>query len=100
LRYPISLNPSATFFVLAFAEAGNTYTSFESFNPFNVKRSLGGGVRVFLPMFGLLGFDYGWGFDGLDPHSQGFGGGNDASRVGGRPVGSFQFIIGANLGDL
>ena len=100
LRYPISLNPSATFFVLAFAEAGNTYTSFETFNPFNVKRSVGGGVRVFLPMFGLLGFDYGWGFDGLDPHSKGFGGGNNASRLGGKPVGNFQFIIGANLGDL
>lgn len=100
LRYPISLNPSATFFVLAFAEAGNTYTSFETFNPFNVKRSLGGGVRVFLPMFGMLGFDYGWGFDPLDPHSKGFGSGNDASRIGGKPVGAFQFIIGANLGDL
>lgn len=100
LRYPISLNPSATFFVLAFAEAGNTYTGFDTFNPFNVKRSLGGGVRVFLPMFGMLGFDYGWGFDPLDPHSKGFGSGNDASRIGGTPVGAFQFIIGANLGDL
>ncbi|PHR49126.1 MAG: outer membrane protein assembly factor BamA [Fluviicola sp.] len=100
LRYPISLNPSATFFVLAFAEAGNTYTNFQTFNPFNVKRSLGGGVRVFLPMFGMLGFDYGWGFDPLDPHSKGFGSGNDASRIGGTPVGAFQFIIGANLGDL
>jgi outer membrane protein insertion porin family len=100
LRYPISLNPSATFFVLAFAEAGNTYTSFETFNPFNVKRSLGGGVRVFLPMFGMLGFDYGWGFDSLDPHSKGFGSGNDITRMGGTPVGAFQFIIGANLGDL
>lgn len=100
LRYPISLNPSATFFALLFAEAGNTYTGFDTFNPFNVKRSLGGGVRVFLPMFGLLGFDYGWGFDPLDSHSQGFGSGNDASRIGGTPVGAFQFIIGANLGDL
>ena len=100
LRYPISLNPSATFFVLAFTEAGNTYTTFKNFNAFNVKRSAGLGVRVFLPMFGLLGFDYGWGFDGLDPHSKGFGGGNDASRLGGRPIGNFQFIIGANLGDL
>jgi outer membrane protein insertion porin family len=100
LRYPISLNPSATFFVLGFAEAGNTYTNFANFNPFNVKRSVGGGVRIFLPMFGLLGFDYGWGFDALDPHSQGFGNGNDASRAGGKPVGNFQFIIGANLGDL
>ena len=100
LRYPISLNPSATFFALAFVEAGNTYTGFDTFDPFNVKRSVGGGIRVFLPMFGLLGFDYGWGFDGLDSHSVGFGNGNDASRVGGRPVGVFQFIIGANLGDL
>jgi len=100
LRYPISLNPSATFFALLFAEAGNTYTGFDTFNPFNVKRSLGGGIRVYLPMFGLLGFDYGWGFDPLDPHSKGFGSGNDASRIGGRPVGAFQFIIGANLGDL
>ncbi|MEX1192153.1 MAG: outer membrane protein assembly factor BamA [Brumimicrobium sp.] len=100
LRYPISLNPSATFFVLGFAEAGNTYPSFESFNPFNVKRSVGGGVRVFLPMFGLLGFDYGWGIDTFDPHSSGFGSGNDITRMGGKPVGTFQFIIGANLGDL
>jgi len=100
LRYPISLNPSATFFVLAFAEAGNTFTGFDTYNPFNVKRSVGGGVRVYLPMFGLLGFDYGWGFDALDPHSQGFGSGNDVSRMGGSPVGAFQFIIGKNLGDL
>src|SRR5690554_88012 len=100
LRYPISLNPSATFFVLAFAEAGNTYTGFDTFNPFNVKRSLGGGIRVYLPMFGLLGFDYGWGFDTFDAHSKGAGSGNDISRMGGKPVGAFQFIIGANLGDL
>jgi len=100
LRYPISLNPSATFFMIAFAEAGNTYTGFDNFNPFNVKRSLGAGVRVFLPMFGMLGFDYGWGFDALDPHSKGALGGSDISRMGGKPVGAFQFIIGANLGDL
>lgn len=100
LRYPISLNPSATFFVLAFAEAGNTFRNFSSFNPFNVKRSFGGGVRVFLPMFGLLGFDYGWGMDPLDPHSAGYGNANDISRRGGNLVGNFQFIIGANLGDL
>ncbi len=100
LRYPISLNPSATFFVLAFAEAGNTYRNFDSFNPFNVKRSVGGGIRVFLPMFGLLGFDYGWGFDALDPHSLGYGNGSDMLRRSGSPVGNFQFIIGANLGDL
>jgi len=100
LRYPISLNPSATFFVLAFAQAGNTYTNFASFNPFNVKRSVGAGIRVFLPMFGMLGFDYGWGFDSLDPHSLGYGSGNDMLRRNGNPIGNFQFIIGANLGDL
>lgn len=100
LRYPISLNPSATFYVLAFAEAGNTFTSFDNFNPFNVKRSFGGGVRVFLPMFGLLGFDYGWGLDPLDSHSRGFGNANDATRRNGGLVGNFQFVIGGNLGDL
>lgn len=100
LRYPISLNPSATFFVLAFAEAGNTYSGFDKFNPFNVKRSVGGGVRIFLPMFGLLGFDYGWGFDPLDSHSRGVGTEANISRMGGKPTGAFQLIIGANLGDL
>lgn len=100
LRYPISLNPSATFFVLAFAEAGNTYTGFDKFNPFNVKRSVGGGIRVFLPMFGLLGFDYGWGFDGLDSHSVGHSNDRDIMRRTGKATGAFQFIIGANLGDL
>ena len=100
LRYPISLNPSATFYVLGFAEAGNTYTGFDTFNPFNVKRSFGGGIRVFLPMFGLLGFDYGWGIDGLDPHSHGYGTNADAMRRNGNPVCVFQFVIGAQLGDL
>lgn len=100
LRYPISLNPSATFYVLAFGEAGNTYTGFGKFNPFNVKRSAGLGVRIYLPMFGLLGFDYGWGFDALDPHSYGAGSANDILRRQGHPVGAFQFIIGRNLGDL
>ncbi|MBW7868231.1 MAG: outer membrane protein assembly factor BamA [Brumimicrobium sp.] len=100
LRYPISLNPSATFFALAFVEAGNTYPGFKDFNPFNVKRSAGVGVRIFLPMFGLLGFDYGWGFDPLDQHSRGAGAGADLKRRMGKPTGAFQFIIGANLGDL
>ena len=67
LRYPISLNPQATFYVLGFAEAGNTYPSFARFNPLNVKRSVGAGIRVFLPMFGMLGLDYGFGFDPVDP---------------------------------
>jgi outer membrane protein insertion porin family len=63
LRYPLSLNPSATIYALTFVEAGNSWLGFGSFNPFEVKRSAGFGVRVFLPMFGLLGLDWGYGFD-------------------------------------
>ena len=63
LRYPISLSQSATVFVLGFAEGGNTWNKFSSFNPFNVRRSAGVGARIFLPIFGLLGLDYGHGFD-------------------------------------
>lgn len=100
LRYPISLNPSATFWVLGFAEAGNTYTTLESFNPFNVKRSVGLGLRVNIPMIGMLGFDYGWGLDPLDPHSDGYREGNDVIRANGGMPGVFQFTIGANIGDL
>jgi Outer membrane protein/protective antigen OMA87 len=63
LRYPLSLNPQATIYALAFAEAGNAWLGFENFNPFEVKRSAGLGVRIYLPMFGLLGLDWGYGFD-------------------------------------
>ncbi|MEP7195053.1 MAG: outer membrane protein assembly factor BamA [Saprospiraceae bacterium] len=63
LRYPLSLNPSATIFMATFFQAGNQWNSFKEFNPFLLKRSVGLGVRVFLPMFGLLGFDYGYGLD-------------------------------------
>lgn len=99
LRYPISLNPQATFFVLAFAEAGNTFTSFKTFNPLNVKRSVGAGVRIFLPMFGMLGLDYGWGFDKLDPHSSGAQEVNSTiNQKGFYP--KFTFTIGMNLGEL
>lgn len=63
LRYPLSLNPSATIYVLGFVQGGNAWNSFRDFNPFDVRRSAGFGVRVFLPMFGTLGFDYGLGFD-------------------------------------
>lgn len=81
LRYPISLNPQATIYVLAFAEAGNNFATLPEYNPFNVLRSTGGGVRVFLPMFGLLGLDYGYGFD-PNPYSPGSG------------KGQFHFFIG------
>jgi outer membrane protein insertion porin family len=65
LRYPISLNPSATIFGLGFVEAGNDWLKWDNFNPFNVYRSVGVGVRVFLPMFGLLGLDWGYGLDAV-----------------------------------
>lgn len=63
LRYPITLNPSATVFGLVFLEGGNAWYSIDEFNPFLVKRSAGFGIRAFLPMFGLLGIDWGYGFD-------------------------------------
>jgi outer membrane protein insertion porin family len=65
LRFPFSLNPSATVFGLAFIEGGNAWYSFDEFNPFLVKRSAGIGLRAFLPMFGLLGIDWGYGFDDI-----------------------------------
>lgn len=63
LRYPLSTNPMATIFVLGFVEAGNTWLKFKDFDPYGVKRSGGLGVRISLPMFGLLGLDYGIPFD-------------------------------------
>lgn len=70
LRYPISLNQSATIYALLFADAGNYWNRIGDYKPYDLARSAGLGVRVFLPMFGLLGFDYGFGFDksryGLD----------------------------------
>lgn len=63
LRYPITLNPSATVYLLAFAEAGKGWLDVREYNPFNMYKSAGLGVRVYLPMFGLLGFDWGYGFD-------------------------------------
>lgn len=63
LRYPLSLNPTATIYALAFVEAGNDWLGVENFNPFDVYRSAGLGVRIYLPMFGMLGIDWGYGFD-------------------------------------
>ncbi len=63
LRYPLSLNPSSTIYVHSFVQGGNAWKNLRDFNPFEIKRSAGFGLRVFLPMFGVLGFDYGWGFD-------------------------------------
>lgn len=63
LRYPFSTNPSSTIYGLAFFEAANGWYKFKDYNPFKLRRSAGVGMRFFLPMFGLLGFDYGLGFD-------------------------------------
>jgi outer membrane protein insertion porin family len=87
LRYPISLNPQATIFALAFAEAGRTWTDFSDYNPFNLYKSVGGGLRIFLPMFGLLGFDYGWRL-------------NDLPNAPNMAPGQFHFSIGMNMGEL
>ena len=84
LRYPISLNPSATIFGLGFVEAGNDWLRWNDFNPFNVYRSVGVGVRVFLPMFGLLGLDWGY---GLDP----------VPGVPGAAGGQFHFSINSSI---
>lgn len=87
LRFPITLNPQATIFMLGFLDAGNSWAYAKDFNPFNVKRSTGLGLRVFLPMFGMLGFDYAWRLDNSDyqPNIQKSG---------------FYFTIGANIGEL
>ncbi len=63
LRYPLSTNPSSTIFATVFGQAGNSWQKASLWNPFDLKRSAGVGLRVFLPMFGTLGFDYGVGFD-------------------------------------
>ena len=67
LRYPITLKPAASIFALSFLESGNGYNSFRQFNPFESKRSAGLGVRIFMPAFGLLGIDFGHGFDSTTP---------------------------------
>lgn len=73
LRYPITLKPSASIYALSFLEAGNAYNNFQQYNPFDMKRSAGFGIRIFMPAFGLLGIDFGYGFDSdqsgdLSPH--------------------------------
>ena len=80
LRYPVILQPSSTIFALVFLEGGNCWSDIRNFNPFQIKRSAGVGARIFLPMVGLLGIDWGYGFD---------------TDVSGKKGGSqFHFIIG------
>jgi outer membrane protein insertion porin family len=67
VRYPFSLSPTSTIYGLAFFDAANAWSSFKTYNPFKLNRDAGLGIRIFLPMFGLLGLDYGVGFDRYDP---------------------------------
>ena len=84
LRYPISLEQNATIWALAFVEAGNCFADIKDYNPFKLKRSAGVGVRIFLPMFGLMGIDWGWGFDPI----------NGSNQYGGS---QFHFVLGQEL---
>ncbi|WPP53477.1 BamA/OMP85 family outer membrane protein [Catalinimonas niigatensis] len=65
LRYLISPNPSATIYVLGFVEGGNNFAEYSKYNPFDLYKSAGVGARIFMPAFGLLGIDWGYGFDEL-----------------------------------
>lgn len=84
LRFPISLEQNATIWALGFVEAGNSFYKISDYNPFDLKRSAGVGVRLFLPMFGMMGIDWGYGFDnpvkGTKPNG-----------------GKFHFVIGKEL---
>jgi len=70
LRYPFLLEPTSTIYGLAFVEAGNAWNTLGAFNPFELKRSAGFGVRIFLPMIGMLGIDWAYGFDKANFNSQ------------------------------
>ncbi len=71
LRYPLVTNPGSTIYALTFFDAANGWYSFKEYNPFKLRRSVGVGMRFFLPMFGLLGFDYGIGLDRMTPGNPG-----------------------------
>lgn len=87
LRYPISLSQTSTIYALAFLEGGNSYAGIDNYNPFNLRRSAGIGLRLFLPMFGLLGFDYGINFEeaGKKPFGDILGGGAFHFKLGFEP---------------
>ncbi|MBL0233668.1 MAG: outer membrane protein assembly factor [Chitinophagaceae bacterium] len=72
LRFPLVTNPSSTIYALTFFEAANGWFNYRDYNPFRLRRSVGAGMRFFLPMFGLLGFDYGVGLDRIQPGQSGF----------------------------
>lgn len=81
LRYPLILEPSSTIYLLTFVEAGNAWNDLKKFNPFDLKRSAGVGARIMLPMIGLMGIDWAYGFDSV-------------SSTGEKSGSQFHFIIG------
>lgn len=83
LRYPLSLEQSATIYALTFLEAGNCFNKMSEYNPFDLKRSAGVGVRIFLPMFGMMGIDWGYGFD--------------PDNTGKKSGSQFHFVLGQEL---
>lgn len=82
LRYPVILQPQSTIYALVFLEGGNSWADIKDFNPFSIKRSAGIGLRVMLPIVGMLGIDWGWGFDPVP---------NEGLKRGGS---QFHFMIG------
>ena len=84
LRYPIILKPSSQIYALAFLEGGNGFASWKDFSPFKIKRSAGVGVRLYLPIVGLLGIDWGYGFDPAAGQTK-------------RSGSQFHFVIGQNF---
>jgi outer membrane protein insertion porin family len=87
VRFPVSLNPSATIYALTFFSAAKTWTEIDRFEPFNLYKSAGIGLRLNLPMFGPMGLDYGWRFD-------------DVPTAPNMARGQFHFTIGIDLGEL
>ena len=85
IRYPFSLSPTATIYGLAFFDAANAWENFSSYNPFKLNRDVGVGIRIFLPMFGLLGLDYGIGIDRYDPST---------GTTGIKDISKFNFMLG------
>lgn len=85
VRYPFSMSPTSTIYGLAFYECANSWSSFKEYNPFKLNRGAGLGIRLILPMFGLMGLDYGIGFDRYNPAT-----GNTSLK----DIGKFTFMLG------
>lgn len=85
LRYPFSLAPTATIYGIMFADAANAWNNFSEYNPFKLNRDVGVGIRIFLPMFGLLGLDYGIGIDRYNPAT---------GTTGVKDISKFNFMLG------